>query len=70
MNTSNLLLLFLERLNPTIVLERFAGEMPPRFIAGPHWGPIRYDVILQKIEKRLLEKNTWQGRLYQEIQSF
>ena len=65
-----LVIAFLERLNPTIVLERFAGEMPPRFIAGPHWGPIRYDVIFQKIEKRLLEKNTWQGRLYQEIQSF
>lgn len=54
---------FLELLNPKIVIERFAGEVPPRFLAGPGWGTIRYDQILQKIENRLEERNTWQGRL-------
>lgn len=56
---------FLERLSPQISLERFAGEAPPRFQAGPTFGNIRTDRILQMIEKRLEEKNTWQGRLYQ-----
>jgi uncharacterized protein len=55
---------FTERLNPAIVIERFAGEVPPRFLEGPNWGPMRYDVVLQKIEARLEEKDTWQGRLF------
>lgn len=55
---------FTERLTPEIVIERFAGEVPPRFLAGPSWGPMRYDVVLQKIEQRMAERDTWQGRLY------
>jgi uncharacterized protein len=55
---------FIERLNPEIVIERFAGEVPPRFLAGPNWGTMRYDVVLNKIEQRLTERNTWQGRLF------
>ncbi len=55
---------FLEILNPAIVVERFAGEVPPRFIAGPHWGSLRYDQIPNAIEQRLLQRNTWQGRLF------
>jgi radical SAM protein (TIGR01212 family) len=55
---------FLELFNPQIVIERFAGEVPPRFLAGPGWGTIRYDQILQKIENRMEERETWQGRLY------
>ncbi|PKP31637.1 MAG: TIGR01212 family radical SAM protein, partial [Bacteroidetes bacterium HGW-Bacteroidetes-17] len=49
---------FLEKLNPNIVIERFAGEVPPRFLAGPGWGLIRNDQILNLIEKRLEERNT------------
>jgi len=56
---------FLERLNPDFVVERFAGEVPPRFLAGPGWGLIRNDQILNKFEKRLEELDTWQGRLYE-----
>lgn len=55
---------FLEKLNPAFVVERFAGEVPPRFLAGPGWGLIRNDQILQKIEKRLEEKDSWQGKFY------
>ncbi len=55
---------FLQKVNPSIVIERFAGEVPPWFIAGPYWGPLRYDQILQKIEKRLDDRDTWQGKLY------
>ena len=55
---------FLERLNPMFVVERFAGEVPPRFLEGPGWGLIRNDQILNKVEKRLEERNTWQGKLY------
>ena len=55
---------FLERLNPGFVIERFTGEVPPRFQAGPNWGLIRTNHLLQKLENRLEDLNTWQGRLY------
>ncbi|MDE5574765.1 MAG: TIGR01212 family radical SAM protein [Bacteroidales bacterium] len=55
---------FLERLSPRIKMERFAGEAPARFQAGPVFGNLRSDRILQLIEKRLAERNTWQGRLF------
>ncbi len=55
---------FLERLNPNFVVERFAGEVPPRFLAVSGWGLIRSDQILTKIEKRLEDLNTFQGRLF------
>jgi radical SAM protein (TIGR01212 family) len=55
---------FLERLNPSIVVERFTGEAPPRFLTGEGWGKKRTDQIVNLIEKRLEELNTWQGRNY------
>ena len=55
---------FLERLNPGIVVERFTGEAPPRFLNGSIWGKKRSDQIVGLVEKRLEELDTWQGRLY------
>ena len=55
---------FAERLNPDIVIERFAGEVPPRFLVSEPWMKLRYDEVLAKIEKRMEERDTWQGRLY------
>ena len=55
---------FLERLNPGIVVERFTGEAPPRFLNISLWGKKRTDQIVGLIEKRLEELDTWQGRLY------
>jgi radical SAM protein (TIGR01212 family) len=55
---------FLERLKPDIVVERFTGEAPPRFLSGMRWGKKRSDQIVSLVEKRLEELNTWQGRLY------
>jgi radical SAM protein (TIGR01212 family) len=52
----------LEVLNPGISVERFAGEVPPRFIAARNWGLIRYDEVARRIEQELESRNTWQGR--------
>ncbi len=54
---------FLERLRPDIVVERFANEMPPRYMAGPGWGLIRNVELWRMLEQRLAERDTWQGRL-------
>ena len=55
---------FSEKLNPDFIIERFAGEVPPRFLAGPGWGLIRNDQINVAIEKKLEERNSWQGKYY------
>lgn len=54
----------LEKLNPAFVIERFTSEVPPRFQAGPNWGLVRTNTLLQMLENRLEELNTWQGRLF------
>lgn len=54
---------FLENFNPHIYLQRIAGESPPEFIEANFWGK-RYDEVLRKFEKRLEEKDTWQGKFY------
>ncbi|PKP52185.1 MAG: TIGR01212 family radical SAM protein [Bacteroidetes bacterium HGW-Bacteroidetes-1] len=54
----------IEKLNPSFVIERFAGEVPPRFLVTPPWENIRYDVVLQRIEEELQKRNSWQGRLF------
>jgi radical SAM protein (TIGR01212 family) len=53
---------FLEGLSPEISVERFAGEVPPRYIEERNWGLLRYDEVLRRIEKELEKRGTWQGR--------
>jgi radical SAM protein (TIGR01212 family) len=55
---------FLERLNPSIVVERFTGEAPPRLLAGQGWGKKRTDQLIGMIEMRMEELQTWQGKLF------
>ena len=56
---------FLERLTPSIIVERLTGEAPPGFLTGEGWGKKRTDTIVALIEERMVELDTWQGRLYQ-----
>lgn len=53
----------LERLRPDLCIERVAGEVPPRFVRETPWGLIRNDGILKLLDRRLEERDTWQGRL-------
>lgn len=55
----------LERLRPDLYIERIAGEVPPRFVKQTKWGLVRNFDILHKLDARLKERNTWQGRLVQ-----
>ncbi len=57
---------FAEHLHPDIVIERFAGEVPPRYLVSEPWMKLRYDAVLSRIEKRMEERGSWQGRLYLE----
>ncbi len=55
---------FLELLKPDIFIERFAGEVPPRFVNSTPWGRIRNVELLRMLEKRLEERDTYQSKLY------
>lgn len=54
----------LECLRPDLYIERVAGEVPPRFVNDTPWGLVRNFEILRLLDKRLEERDTWQGRLY------
>lgn len=55
---------FLECLRPDLYIERFAGEVPPRFVNHTPWGLIRNTELLRLLDQRLCERDTFQGKLY------
>lgn len=56
----------LELLPPELVVERFAGEAPPRYHAVAHrWGLIRNERLVQLLEARLEARQTYQGVAFQ-----
>lgn len=54
----------LERLRPDLYIERIAGEVPPRFVNDTQWGLIRNVEILRMLDKKLSDRNSFQGKLY------
>jgi hypothetical protein len=42
-----------KRLRKDIVIERFASEVPPKYLSTNPWKLQRYDIILQKIRERV-----------------
>ena len=56
---------YIERLNPNLVLERFASQSPKELLIAPDWG-IKNHELVDKVKARLRERGTWQGRLYRE----
>jgi len=53
---------FIERLNPNFIIERFAGEVPPRFKVDPGWGLVRNEQIVEMVEAELERRNSFQGK--------
>jgi radical SAM protein (TIGR01212 family) len=56
---------YLEVLNPKIVVERFVSQAPDEMLVAPKWGLKNFEFVA-KVEKRLAERDTWQGRLFEE----
>jgi radical SAM protein (TIGR01212 family) len=54
---------FIERLNPKIAIERMVSQSPPAFLIAPDWKLKNFEFIM-KVEKELIRRNTWQGKLY------
>lgn len=54
---------FIERLRPDIILERFVSQSPSSLLAIPGWGLKNYEFV-DKVRKRMNERNAYQGRLW------
>lgn len=54
---------YLENLNPAIIVERFVSSAPDAMVIAPRWGMKNYEFVA-KVEKRLMERDTWQGKLW------
>jgi radical SAM protein (TIGR01212 family) len=52
---------FLERLNPTFVIERLYGDAPKEILIEPQWCRDGARII-QAIQKELMDRGTYQGR--------
>ena len=57
---------FVERLKPSIVIERLFGEAPLGMLVAPNWGRTRNQVI-QGIRQRMEERDVVQGSKYEPV---
>lgn len=57
---------FLERLRPTIIVERFASQSPAALLIAPLWKLKNFEFV-QLVEKRMEVRDTWQGRLWKQL---
>lgn len=55
---------FLELLDPAMVIHRLTGEGPARLMLAPAWGRNKQR-ILQAIEHKLHDRNSYQGKHYE-----
>lgn len=56
---------FLEHLSPNIAVERFVSQSPKELLIAPNWGLKNFE-FAHKVEKRLEERDTWQGKLFEQ----
>jgi len=50
-------------IRPEVYLERFVNQTPGEYLIAPHWGVKNFEFVA-KLEKRLKEKDIWQGKFY------
>ncbi len=54
---------FIERLSPTILLQRVGSEVPPSLKLAPHWN-LRLSELAPRISAELARRGSWQGCRY------
>ena len=54
---------FIERLSPSIVVERFVSQSPKELLIAPDWGLKNFE-FTAKVNKRISERKARQGRLF------
>jgi radical SAM superfamily enzyme len=61
----DLVIRYLERLSPEIIIERLYGEAPRDLLIAPRWNLSKAEII-QSLENEMRRRGTFQGRLVQE----
>ena len=59
---AELVVRFLERLTPSVIIQRFISSAPAGMVIGPNWGLKNYEFVA-KVDKLLIARDSWQGRL-------
>ncbi|KAA5540958.1 TIGR01212 family radical SAM protein [Roseiconus nitratireducens] len=54
---------FLQRLPPTMVVERISGDAPPKYLIAPQWC-LKKSVLKREIEQEFADRETCQGSDY------
>lgn len=54
---------YIERLRPDLVLERFVSQSPKELLIAPDWG-LKNHEFTDKVKKRMKEREAWQGKYY------
>jgi len=54
---------YVERLRPDMVLERFVSQSPAELLIAPNWGLKNYE-FTERVKKRMSEREAYQGKLY------
>lgn len=54
---------FLERLTPRLIIQRLFGEAPPHTLIAPHWG-LRNTQLVKMLEAEMDKRDAWQGKYY------
>lgn len=60
----NLVCDFIALIRPDIIIERFISESPSHLLIAPKWKGLKNFEIVDKINKKLIEKDLWQGKYY------
>lgn len=53
---------FITYLEPSIHIERFISEAPLQLLIAPQWGGVKNFEVVEKIKKKLIKKDVWQGK--------
>lgn len=54
---------YIQRLRPDLVLDRFVSQSPKELLLAPDWGLKNYE-FNHRLQKRMKELDAWQGKLY------
>jgi radical SAM protein (TIGR01212 family) len=60
---------FIAHLRNDIILERFISESPLDLLIAPKWNGLKNFEVVAQIDKRLIEKNLWQGRFSDSLEN-
>jgi len=56
---------FLEKLRPNLVVERFTSSSPQALLLAPEWGLKNYEFVAL-VEKELRRRDSWQGKYHRQ----